>query len=568
MLQALLFVLTNLINMNALSSKAFLSFFAASCVCLVSAPIAVLAAAGDPPPVYQPAPGEFTPLANAVLELLKTGDAARFATNFAPTAEDYRSFFSTNAASPEVMQSFLRTVEPGRKQLERTAKSFLEATAKLKLDFSKGDWEARAQARSFSSVVHQALPNVKQPFAPEVDVTLSPTGAAATNEGEFRVLVRSVEKFPAGWRVSNGLQWESLPKTVAGEDTQRELSILNKVAEHKGIDASDDPALLKLGELVISFVREQNLDLLRTNGLLTGGDLWELIQKSGRPGPSRAELDEELGKQIKEQEARASDCLKLMREAGLDFKGADIQIQQVSVKRLQQMNRGASSLSGLIGEQFKLNLVVKSEKKTSKGTPLSGEYILVINKVMRLENEWKLMGNLQWYQLPKDVISKNDREKLQLENYVAENRSLPSGTMAPDIEFTALQGAKRMKLSDFKGKIVVLDFWATWCGPCQGPMAELQKLLATHPDWTDKVVVLPVSIDDNLETMKNHVDSRGWTNTFNTWAGPGGWRSETATRFRVTAVPTTYVIDGSGKIAADRLHGNKSLEIAIGKLLK
>ena len=44
------------------------------------------------------------------------------------------------------------------------------------------------------------------------------------------------------------------------------------------------------------------------------------------------------------------------------------------------------------------------------------------------------------------------------------------------------------------------------------------------------------------------MDQRGWTNTFNVWAGDGGWQSAPAKAFRVTGVPTTYIIDGQGKI--------------------
>jgi cytochrome oxidase Cu insertion factor (SCO1/SenC/PrrC family) len=79
-------------------------------------------------------------------------------------------------------------------------------------------------------------------------------------------------------------------------------------------------------------------------------------------------------------------------------------------------------------------------------------------------------------------------------------------------------------------------------------MAKLQKIREAHPNWQDSVTIMPISIDDTLDIVRKHVDKRSWTNTFNVWAGPGGWSSDTAKTFRVTGVPTTYVIDGQGKI--------------------
>jgi len=65
----------------------------------------------------------------------------------------------------------------------------------------------------------------------------------------------------------------------------------------------------------------------------------------------------------------------------------------------------------------------------------------------------------------------------------------------------------------------------------------------TSPSSSEKLF-----IDDTIEVVRSHVDKRGWTNTFNVWAGEGGWRSPAARIFRVSGVPTTHIIDARGKI--------------------
>jgi thiol-disulfide isomerase/thioredoxin len=122
---------------------------------------------------------------------------------------------------------------------------------------------------------------------------------------------------------------------------------------------------------------------------------------------------------------------------------------------------------------------------------------------------------------------------------------LPKGAKAPDIELIWLANGTSERLSDYAGKIVVLEFWATWCGPCQPKMADLQSYSTKYPDWRDKVVLIAASVDDNKDLAIKHLKAKGWDQTHNVWVGIAAKKA-----YQVNAIPTAYVIDRQGTIVA------------------
>jgi len=112
------------------------------------------------------------------------------------------------------------------------------------------------------------------------------------------------------------------------------------------------------------------------------------------------------------------------------------------------------------------------------------------------------------------------------------------GKMAPDFTLPSLDG-KKLKLSDYRGKIVFLNMWATWCPPCREEMPSMQKL---HEHFKGKdFVMLTVSIDEKKEDVTKFVKELGLT--FPVVLDP---EQKVTAQYGLTGVPETFLIDKNG----------------------
>jgi peroxiredoxin len=115
---------------------------------------------------------------------------------------------------------------------------------------------------------------------------------------------------------------------------------------------------------------------------------------------------------------------------------------------------------------------------------------------------------------------------------------LKVGAKAPNFELKTLAG-DTVKLSDLKGKKVMLNFWATWCPPCKAEMPAMEEF---HKEAGDEVVILAVNIDPHLD-VKAFVDENGIT-----FPIPLDAEDKVNETYQVLSIPTTYFIDTKGNI--------------------
>ncbi|MDZ4794339.1 MAG: TlpA disulfide reductase family protein [Bacteroidota bacterium] len=135
------------------------------------------------------------------------------------------------------------------------------------------------------------------------------------------------------------------------------------------------------------------------------------------------------------------------------------------------------------------------------------------------------------------------------------------GQPAAEIALPTANG-DTLRLSSLKGKVVLLDFWASWCGPCRSSNRELTKL---YPKYKSKgFEILGVSFDDDTEKWKEAIskDKISWLQVNEA----GKWDASTAINWQISALPTSFLIDRDGRLLAMDLSG-KALEKALKYLI-
>jgi peroxiredoxin len=164
----------------------------------------------------------------------------------------------------------------------------------------------------------------------------------------------------------------------------------------------------------------------------------------------------------------------------------------------------------------------------------------------------------------KALYAKYPDHPLVSERYKVETSPKTSteiGAFAPELAFENPNG-KIMKLSDLKGKVVLLDFWAAWCRPCR---SENPNVVKVYNKYRDKGFdVYSVSLDRDKESWVKAIEADGliWPNHV---SDLGFWNSKGAKIYGVSSIPATFLLDKEGRIVAKNLRG-AALENALKEL--
>lgn len=242
---------------------------------------------------------------------------------------------------------------------------------------------------------------------------------------------------------------------------------------------------------------------------------------------------------------------------------------------LQKFNDNGAKLGkkleefGKKNQQKYIDAIAKNDQATAKklndeATKLQNELMDYSKNYMKEKNNFVALLILENYatkgQMPaneaKPIFEKFSDELKNTKSGVRINKVInpekKKVDKAPDFSAKTPDG-KVVSLKESLGKVTIIDFWASWCGPCR---AENPNVVALYNEFHSKGLnIIGVSLDDNADAWKKAIekDKLTWTHVSNLQK----WKEPIALTYHVEEIPTTFLLDKEGNIVAKNLHGEE-----------
>lgn len=171
--------------------------------------------------------------------------------------------------------------------------------------------------------------------------------------------------------------------------------------------------------------------------------------------------------------------------------------------------------------------------------------------------DWSKQAEAHLKAFPDSKLNEAIQRQMATQKQMADLKTKPV-----ELKFTAVDG-KEIDLAKLRGKVVLIDFWATWCGPC---VAELPNVLKAYEKLHDKgFEIVGISLDQDQSKLEAFTKEKGmkWAQYFD----GKGWQNDISTRFGIQSIPAMWLVDKKGMLVSNDVRGRleELVEKALGE---